>query len=363
MTERSPFRAQLQAAGATIIERFGVEMAEHFGDPMGEYEAARRAAGLVDLSFRSLLEVTGGDRVRWLNGQITNDVKTLQADQGMLAAALDAKGHLLADLAVYGLPESIWVDLNRDRVETVATSFDRYIIADDVVVSTIEDRVAHLMVVGPRATGLVARVAGHEAAALSPWQHRQTQIDGVSARVIASRWLAMPGYDVLVPAERAGEAWAAFTRAGGPDGLRPVGLAALERLRVEAGWPWYGVDFDESHLLMEALTRDHVSFTKGCYIGQEVVIRIEHQGHVNKRLCGLLLSGEAVPPAGSTLCLGGRKVGTVTSATFSPDLRRAIALGYVRHECWEPGTKLDLVSGDNSAQAEVTGLPIIGAAT
>jgi folate-binding protein YgfZ len=281
----------------------------------------------------------------------------------MLAAALNGKGHILAELAIYGLPEAIWVDLNRDRVETVTTSFDRHIIADDVVVSKIGNRVARLMVVGPRATGLVARVAGHEAAALPPWQHRQTQIDGVSARLIASRWLAMPGYDVLVPAERAGEVWDALTRAGGPDGLRPVGLAALEHLRVEAGWPWYGVDFDESHLLMEALTRGHVSFTKGCYIGQEVVIRIEHQGHVNKRLCGLLLSGEALPPVGSALRLGERKMGTLTSAIFSPELRRVIALGYVRHECWAPGTELDLVSGDNSAKAEVTGLPIIGAAS
>jgi folate-binding protein YgfZ len=363
MTESSPFRAQLQAAGTSFTERFGVVMAEHFGDPMREYEAARRAVGLVDLSFRSLLEVTGGDRVRWLNGQITNDVKGLQADQGMLAAALNVKGHILADLAVYGLPESIWVDLNRDRVETVAAAFDRYIIADDVVVSKIGDRVAHLMVVGPRATGLLARVAGREAAGLSPWHHREARIDGVSVRVVSSRWLAMFGYDVLVPAARAGEVWATLARAGEADGLQPVGLAALERLRVEAGWPWYGVDFDESHLLMEALTRGHVSFTKGCYIGQEVVIRIEHQGHVNKRLCGLLVAGEEVPPAGSGLSLGERKVGAITSAAFSPDLRRVIALGYVRHECWEVGTTLRLVSGEASSEAQVAALPFIAAAT
>jgi folate-binding protein YgfZ len=281
----------------------------------------------------------------------------------MLAAALNVKGHILADLAVYGLPESIWVDLNRDRVETVAAAFDRYIIADDVVVSKIGDRFAHLMLVGPRATGLVARVAGQVAAGLSPWHHRETQVDGVSVRVIASRWLAMSGYDVLVPAERAGEVWATLTRAGEADGLRPVGLAALERLRVEAGWPWYGVDFDESHLLMEALTRDYVSFTKGCYIGQEVVIRIEHQGHVNKRLCGLLVAGEAMPPAGSTLHLGERRVGAITSAAFSPELRCVIALGYVRHECWEAGTTLRLVSGGDSREAEVAQLPFIAAAT
>ena len=354
-----PFTGQLQRAGAVFTERFGVELAEHFGDPGREYEAARRAVGLVDLSFRGLLEVTGGDRVRWLNGQVTNDVNALQPGRGMLAAALTVKGHLLSDLALYGLPGAIWIGLNRDRVAGVAASFDRYIIADDVAVSRIGDRVAQLMVVGPGAPGLVARVADRETAGLPPWHHREAYIGGVPVRVAASRWLAMPGYDVLAPAGESGTVWAALSQGGAADGLRPVGMAALERLRVEAGWPWYGVDFDDGNLLLEALTPAHVSFTKGCYIGQEVVIRVEHQGHVNKRLCGLLVEGETTPPAGSTLHLGERKVGHLTSAVFSPTLGQAIAMGYVRRECWEPGTALRLVSGDVSWGAEVRPLPFI----
>ena len=182
---------------------------------------------------------------------------------------------------------------------------------------------------------------------------------GVPVRVVASRWLAMPGYDVLAPAGEAGTVWAALSQGGAADGLRPVGMAALERLRVEAGWPWYGVDFDDGNLLMEALTPAHVSFTKGCYLGQEVVIRVEHQGHLNKRLCGLLVAGETPPPAGSTLHLGDRKVGTVTSAVFSPTLGQVIALGYVRRECWEPGTTLRLSSGEASCEAKLTRLPFI----
>jgi folate-binding protein YgfZ len=360
MAGSSPFKAQLQTAGAVFTERWGVELAEHFGDPRGEYAAVRHAVGLVDFSFRGLLEVTGGDRVRWLNGQITNDAKQLGPGGGMLAAVLTAKGHLLSDLAVYGLPDAFWVDLNRDRLAPVATSFDRYIIADDVAVSNRSDRIAHLMLAGPAARDLVAGVAGAELAGLSPWQHREARIGGVPVRLMATRWLALPGYDVFVPAAQAGDVWAMLGQSGDRLGLRPVGLAALERLRVEAGWPWYGRDFDDSTLLMEALTQEHVSFTKGCYIGQEVVIRIQHQGHINKRLCGLFVEGGSVPPAGSTLHLGERKVGTLTSAAVSPALQRVIALGYVRHEGWEPGTKLRLVSGDTSAEAEVAQLPFIG---
>ncbi len=359
MAESSPFKEQHQAAGAAFSERFGVELPEHFGDPGREYNAARQAVGLVDLSFRGLLEVTGGDRVRWLNGQVTNDVTALRPGGGMLAAALSMKGHLLSDLALYGLPEAIWVGLNRDRVESVAASFDRYIIADDVTIARIGDRVAQLMVVGPASTGLVARLADPEAAALAPWHHREARIGGVPVRVAASRWLHMPGYDVLAPAGQAEAVWATLSQGGAVDGLRPVGMATLERLRVEAGWAWYGVDFDDANLLMEALTPEHVSFTKGCYLGQEVVIRVEHQGHLNKRLCGLLVAGETPPPARSTLQLGDRKVGTITSAVFSPTLGRLIALGYVRRECWEPGTALRLVSGEMSCEATVTSLPFI----
>jgi len=144
-----------------------------------------------------------------------------------------------------------------------------------------------------------------------------------------------------------------------PCGLRPVGMTALNVLRVEAGWPWYGMDFDDGNLLMESLSPSHVSFTKGCYLGQEVVIRVEHQGHLNKKLSGLLVSGEIVPSAGAGILSGERTVGTVTSGIFSPALKRVIALGYVRREFWDPGTKLRILWDERSAEAEVASLPFV----
>jgi len=355
----SPFTEQEKAAGAVLAERFGVLLPEHFGDAGREYEAARKAVGMVDLSFRGQIELTGADRIRWLNGQITNDVKDLKPGEGKLAAALNVKGHILADLAVYALEASIWLDLNRDRAQIARDTFDRYIVADDVVAANASDRYAHLMVVGPRARQLIAETAGAGVAGLSPWHHAEVPLGPVQARVIASRWLGMPGYDVIVPMDAAGKAWETLASLGSSRGLRPVGFAALDALRIEAGWPWYGVDFNDGNLLMESLTPDHVSFTKGCYIGQEVVIRVEHQGHVNKRLCGLLVAGEAPPPAGAGILSGERTVGTVTSATLSPALDRVIALGYVRRDSWEPGTKLRIASGGESLDAEVAALPFI----
>jgi folate-binding protein YgfZ len=284
--------------GLGFTERFGVELPAHFGDSGAEHEATRGALGLVDMSFRGVIELTGSDRLRWLNGQITNDVKDLKAGEGKLAAVLNVKGHILADLAVYGLSDAIWIDLNRDRAQIVRDTFDRYIVADDVVAENASDRYAHLMLVGPMAQRFMGEAAGISVADLTPWNHTEAWLSGIHVRIIASRWLGMPGYDVIVGAEAAGKAWEGLVNLGlPPRGLRPVGMAALDLLRVEAGWPWYGVDFDDNNLLMESLTPNHVSFTKGCYLGQEVVMRVEHQGHLNKKLSGLLaLIRNSQPP-------------------------------------------------------------------
>ena len=360
MAAQSPFAEQEKAAGAVFTERFGVELPEHFGDPVAEYEAARAAVGLVDMSFRGVIELTGSDRLRWLNGQITNEVKDLKPGEGKLAAVLNVKGHILADLAVYGLPDSVWIDVNRDRAQVVRDAFDRYIVADDVVAENASDRYGHLMVVGPGAQRFMAEAAG-DAVGRSARMASRRGVDGRAYGPGSSPhggWQC-PAAIVIVPAEAAGKAWEELVNLGLARGLRPVGMAALDLLRVEAGWPWYGVDFDDSHLLMEALTPNHVSFTKGCYLGQEVVIRVEHQGHLNKKLAGLLVSGAIVPSAKADILSGERKVGTVTSAVFSPAQKRVVALGYVRRECWDPGTKLRIVSGEQSLDAEVTEVPFV----
>ena len=355
----SPFATREKEAGATTGEYLGVRLPTDYGDPIREYRAVRGGVGLIDLSFRGLLELSGGERLRWLNGQITNDVKALRAGEGVLAAALTVRGHILSDLAVYGLETSVWIDLNRDRAPAVQAAFDHHIIADDVVVVDMSDRYARLMVAGPGAVRLLSETVGSDVAELPAWHHREARIGGVPVRVIASPWLSLSGFELLAPAEAAGQIWQALLDSGRAAGIRPVGTTALEWLRVEAGRPWFGVDFDEQNLLLESLTRDHVSFTKGCYVGQEVVVRAEHQGRLNKRLCGLLMTGETVPARGATIYSGDRKVGVVTSAVRSPVMGRVIALGVLRSECWKPGARLRIESSPNVVDAEVAALPFL----
>jgi folate-binding protein YgfZ len=358
MSTVSPFTSVQAPANAAFAERFGVMLPEHFGNPEAEYRTVREAAGLVDLSFRGLLCLEGSERLRWLNGQITQDVKALRPGQGVRAAALTVKGRILADLVVLGRPDAVWIDLPRQRAEVVREAFDRHIIADDVRVTDASSRLARLAVLGPEAPARLAGILGDSAAALPPYAHIDGELAGSPVTVLASRRLRSPGFDLFLPAEAAGAVWQALAAGG----LAPVGMAALEVLRIEAGWPWQGPDFGEEQLLMEALTADRVSFTKGCYLGQEVVIRIEHQGHLNKRLCGLVVTGDAVPPVGATLHSGERAVGSLTSAAWSPALRRPIALGYVRRESWDPGTALRVAWEGGEAEAAVAALPFVSEA-
>lgn len=355
MSSRSPFAEIEQQAGATFAERFGVMLPEHFGNVEAEYRAVRQGTGLVDLSLRGLLSLGGSERLRWLNGQITNEVTDLQPGQGVLAAALNAKGRILADLVVLGRPEAVWVDLPRQRASVVRETFDRHIIADDVAVTDESDRLAHLMVVGPQAPACLAGLPGEPATALRPWQQREVEVAGLPVTLIATDWLKLPGFDLLFPIEAAARVW----RALADRGATPVGMAALGILRLEAGWPWYGVDFDEENLLLEALSPAHVSLTKGCYLGQEVVIRIEHQGHLNKKLCRLSMAGSVCPARGAAIFQGDRKAGHVTSAAHSPALGEVIALGYLRREWWEPGTRLQVDLDGQRHDGEVATLPFV----
>jgi folate-binding protein YgfZ len=360
MGATSPFAQWERQAGAVLAERCGVEVPADYGDPLAEYRAVRDGVGLCDLSFRGLLRLTGSERLRWLNGQITNDVKTLKPGEGVLAAVLNAKGHLLSDLAVYGLDDSVWVDLPRARVAMVRERFETHIIADDVQVEAVSEQFARLILVGPQARTVLGDAVDTRGLGSHPWRHAEVRFADAPLRIVASRWLACPGFDLFVPEGVAGRVWDALLGGGRGAHVRPVGMTALEWLRVEAAWPWFGVDFDESNLLMEALTPDHVSFTKGCYVGQEVVTRIEHQGHLNKKLCGLTLDGATVPARGSLLWLGDRKVGQVTSTVRSLALGRVIALGMLRRECWEPGTRVRVASAETTIEASVTPLPFVG---
>jgi glycine cleavage system T protein len=347
-----------RGAGATFGEWFGRELPARFSDPSLEYHAVRAGMGLVDQSYRGILELRGKDSTRFLNGMVTNDVKSLKAGSGQYAAMLSVHGRLIADMRIYAVADGFWLDLQEELVPKVLQTIDRHLIADQVEVRDRSADFVLLALQGPAGLELLAQLGIGGAKDLEEYQHLETTIEGKSVRVIRASETGEEGFVLVTEAGAAVAVWQGLLQAGRDHQLRPVGMEALNILRVEAGVPWYGIDMDETNFLQEVgLEGRAASFSKGCYIGQETVVRIAHRGHVNWHLVGLLIGGSEVPEVGAKLRHDQREVGRITSAVHSPALNQPVALGYVRRERMAPGTILELRASQGDTSAEIVSIP------
>jgi folate-binding protein YgfZ len=346
----------LKEKGAVFQPCFGVALPAHFGDPDREWRAASEGAAAFVAGFRSLIEVRGSDRVSFLQGMLSNDVKALAAGNGTYALQLDDAAKVVSDMRVYAEAERFLLDVLRPRAEAVLAALERYLVADDVELSVLEDEVPLVGLGGPLARAAASEMLGAPLDLPRPFDHAPSAFAGRPVLVAAASEWGGPGLAFYGPPDVAAPLFAAALEAGAV----PLGMEALNVLRVEAGVPWAGVDMDESVLAMEAGLETAISFSKGCYLGQETVERVTARGHVNRRLTGLVLSGETVPPPGAKLQAGGRNVGWVTSAVRSRRLDRVVALGYVHRRHLASGTELEVLAGHPELRARVTELPLRG---
>ena len=303
-----------------------------------DYAVVTEGAGLIDRSARGKLDVTGPDAAEYLQGQVTNDVLALGEGDGCYAALLDPKAHIMADMRILsGGPEELWLDTEPHTRDVVVSHLRMYKIGRRVEVFDRTDERAILSLAGPAASAVAARATGAEA---PPGEDRWAagRVGETPVRVVATAL----GVDVLAPAEAAGAVRSALLEAG----AQRVGEEAVDAVRVEHGIPRHGVDMGPDNLPGEAgIVGRAVSFTKGCYIGQEPVARMYHRGRPNRHLRGLLLDAAVAP--GEPLIDGEREVGRLTSVTESPRLG-AIGLALVRREA-EPGSRLRTGTGDVGA--------------
>lgn len=322
------------------------------------YEGARRRAAFVDRSDRGRIIVSGNDRASYLHGLFTNDIAALKPGQGCYAAYLTAQGRLISDMHVYELGDAILLTLPGDVKDVVLAKLDQFIFTEDVQLGDVTATFAQVAVLGPGSAHAVgAAIGGATTAtllAMPPHGNARVQWDGAPVILARIDDAGEPGYEVFVESGRVDALKNTLAAAG----VMALDAATADAIRIESGVPLFHRDMDEDTIPLEAgIEGRAISFTKGCYVGQEVIIRVMHRGHgrVARKLVGLAIAGAGVPVSGTTIRSGDREIGRVTSATWSPELQRPLALGYVHRDFVEPGTEVSV----DGAPAQIAALPFV----
>lgn len=349
-----------EALGAEFIEHGEYLVPESYGDTLAEYEAVKKRVALADLSDRGKLRLGGKEHLKFLQGMLTNDVLALENGQGMYAAILTVKGRMVSDMRVYRERDSVLLDLEPGINVKVSELLKQYRLSYKASIDDLTESLGLFSIQGPRARSLAVDIIGGVDSLSREHDHLRRLVNGTEIMVVRADRTGGEGYDVYAPSGELSGIWKLLMERGMVYGISPVGSKTLDTLRIEAGIPLYGVDMDDDTMPIEAGLWNAISFEKGCYVGQEVVARIKWRGHVNWHLIGLITGGDRIPLRGSEMFHGEKKIGHITSGTFSHALQKRIALGYIRREYIEPGTGVRLRLPDGtSEEAEVSTLPFI----
>ena len=339
----SPLHAVAEKAGATFADYAGYSLPARFADPAAEYHAAISGAALFDYSHAAKLLLTGPDAPGFVHNISTNDIKALPLGGGCETYFCDARAKALFVAWVYHVrtegKNALWLETTPGRGESLLKHLDRYLIAEAVELADVTGQFAQMHLAGPRAKAVLEAALADAVPDLAEFQHMERTF-GTSATCSIRRRdpLGVPGYDVVCQNARAEGVWRMLAAAG----ATPAGLDTYETLRVEAGTPVYGIDIDENRFVMEVGRADRaVSYTKGCFPGQEpIVMARDRAGRVNRSFLGLKVISGGPAPHGTKLMRDGQEVGIVTSSVESPRAGGPIALGYVHWRHADVGTEL-----------------------
>ena len=344
-------------SGATMTEREGWALPENYGDAGAEYNTVRNGgAGVIDLSGRGRILVRGSEAVTFLNGLITNDVKTLTKNSWMPAAFPTVQGRLLASVRVINRGDDFLIDTESATHEIALKLLDRFTLAGDFRIADVTESMVMISLQGKAAEQVLQATLDTPTLEVERQQIVTATFANTEVTMIRATYTAEDGFDLFVAAEAAEDLWTRLVE----NGAIPIGFAAFEILRIEAGIPLYGLDMDETNVVTETNLDDAVSFTKGCYVGQEIIARIKYRGHVAKKLTGLIVEQQTVLETGAGIFSNDDKeIGRVTSSAFSPHLGRTIALGYVKYDYLAPSTSVKVAAGESRVSANVTELPLV----
>jgi aminomethyltransferase len=313
-----------------------------------EFQALVSGCGIYDLSSRAKVRLTGTDRVRWLNGMVTNNVRDLAVGHGVYAFLLNPQGRILGDLYAYNRGDSICLDTDQTQVTKILEIFDHYIIMDDVEVENASPKLAAIGISGPKSLD-VLNAAGIEAVDLQPLELRDLEWRQISLTLVHREREKRESYEIWLAPENTAKLWDALVQSG----ALPTSKAALELYRIALGIPHYGQDIRERDLPQETEQVRALNFSKGCYVGQEIVERIRSRGAVHRTFTGFVFEGD-LPVVGAKIQANGKDVGEITSAASLPvnGADRAVALGYIRRDAGAPGNQV-LVGEGKATIAEL----------
>jgi folate-binding protein YgfZ len=348
-------RPENQAQPGALADYRGVTMVARFAPPQREFAALVEACGIYDASFRARISLSGGDRVRWLNGMVTNNIRDLAVGRGVYAFLLNPQGRILGDMVVHSLGETLVVETDHSQVEKVSATFDHYIIMDDVELSNVSEQQTTLGIAGPKARAIL-NTAGIEVPELQPLQMITPRCNCdcgcAECTVVRGDDASLDSYEIWLAPHEVYKTWEALLAAG----ATPVGTEALEMQRIAAGIPLYGVDIRERDLPQETEQMRALNFSKGCYVGQEIVERIRSRGNVHRKFSGFLVDDGAAMVAGAKISHGEKEVGEITSSAVlpTPAGERTVALGYIRREVGVPGREVTI----GTVKARVIQVPL-----
>jgi folate-binding protein YgfZ len=348
-------QAEIQAHPLPEADYRGALTAARFADPQLEFAALLSGCGVYDLGFRARISLTGGDRVRWLNGMVTNNIRDLAVGCGVYAFLLNPQGRILGDMSVYNRGDALVVETDRSQVEKMIATFDHYIIMDDVEVTDVSEKQTTLGLSGPKSRSIL-NAAGIEVPELEPLRMITPQCNCdcgcVECTVVRGDDAQHESYEIWLAPQDVYRTWQALLAGG----ATPVGSEALEIQRIAAGIPLYGVDIRERDLPQETEQIRALNFNKGCYVGQEIVERIRSRGAVHRKFTGFVVEGTAAIATGDKIICDEKEVGEITSvATLGkPSGDRTIALGYIRREVGIPGREVTI----GASRATVSQLPL-----
>jgi folate-binding protein YgfZ len=342
----TPLAALHRKHGAKMGVWFGCELPDHWENPRKEEALASGSVALIDKNYRAYLSLTGPDRVRYLNAILTNNIKDLANGQGNVSLLLSPQGRILAEIETYAFADKLFCVSYAMIRESLIETIEKFIIMDDATLTDETQRYGTLALEGPKAATVVSELTGIDLATVDGLASTNASIGAIPCCVLKRSSGEIPGAEFVIERTQLESLWTLLEAAVRKHGGGPMGYSALSAHRLAQGIPWFSYDFGEKQIPHEAGLQDtHISYTKGCYTGQEIVERVRSRGQVNRQRVHLIFTGQTVPVSGDPLTVDEKEVGFVTRAAMLHSLGSPIGMGYVRKENNFPRSELHWAGG------------------